>query len=493
MHCGRGRVLGCEPGSRAAGRPPAARRPARRAAARGGIRHDRPAGGRRGGARRRRPPGRSAVRTPAPRPPLLRGSAAMRSSSSLEAPPHLGLLVEGPRGGQVTRGADERLPEREVEVHGSGPLPRGPPPGVRGEATPMGRPARDRGTQVARPAHRGPVEAPLVDGLGCADAAQLRRAVRGQHEQRHAGVVGLDDRSVELDRSGAARAQHRGGRPVAASEPSAMNEALRSSWCVERTRSSSASARAIGVDRAPGLTARSVRPARPTRRPGSPRTSRHVGWRGLGPWALEAYGVRGCRPTGTPRRTGHASTLAHRVAGDPAAPTVALVHGFAQTGECFGPFGEALEATHRVVRVDQPGHGARSATADAGVERRRASWSPPSAPPRTWGTRWGHGVPAGGAVPPRRGACAGADRRHRRHRRHGRPNHAADRTGRRPPGSRRSGWARSCGSGWRWTCSPGSPTGPIRRGAPAEHRRGARGEPPPRRHRVDGPAVGPPR
>lgn len=63
------------------------------------------------------------------------------------------------------------------------------------------------------------------------------------------------------------------------------------------------------------------------------------------------------------------STLAHRVAGDPAAPTVALVHGFAQTGECFGPFGEALEATQRVVRVDQPGHGGSLRHRDAGVER----------------------------------------------------------------------------------------------------------------------------
>lgn len=37
--------------------------------------------------------------------------------------------------------------------------------------------------------------------------------------------------------------------------------------------------------------------------------------------------------------------------------TVALVHGFAQTGGCFGPFGAAIEAEHPVQRVDQPGHG----------------------------------------------------------------------------------------------------------------------------------------
>jgi 2-succinyl-6-hydroxy-2,4-cyclohexadiene-1-carboxylate synthase len=57
---------------------------------------------------------------------------------------------------------------------------------------------------------------------------------------------------------------------------------------------------------------------------------------------------------------GSAAATEHRLASTAAgsgSPTVALVHGFAQTGGCFGPFGEAIEAAHEVVRVDQPGHG----------------------------------------------------------------------------------------------------------------------------------------
>ena len=42
------------------------------------------------------------------------------------------------------------------------------------------------GPDLAEPAHRGAVELQLVDRLPGADAAQLRRPVRGQHDQRHA-------------------------------------------------------------------------------------------------------------------------------------------------------------------------------------------------------------------------------------------------------------------------------------------------------------------
>lgn len=38
-----------------------------------------------------------------------------------------------------------------------------------------------------------------------------------------------------------------------------------------------------------------------------------------------------------------------------------LAHGFTQTGRLWGAFGEALAATHRLVRVDLPGHGGSSA------------------------------------------------------------------------------------------------------------------------------------
>lgn len=41
-------------------------------------------------------------------------------------------------------------------------------------------------------------------------------------------------------------------------------------------------------------------------------------------------------------------------------PRVVLVHGFAQTGRCWGPLAEELAKDHEVVRVDAPGHGASS-------------------------------------------------------------------------------------------------------------------------------------
>ncbi len=40
---------------------------------------------------------------------------------------------------------------------------------------------------------------------GAPHVAQLGRAVGGAHEQRHLGLVGLDDRGVQLGRGGAAR------------------------------------------------------------------------------------------------------------------------------------------------------------------------------------------------------------------------------------------------------------------------------------------------
>lgn len=47
------------------------------------------------------------------------------------------------------------------------------------------------------------------------------------------------------------------------------------------------------------------------------------------------------------------------------APLV-LVHGFTQTGRCWGPVAEGLSADHEVVLVDAPGHG-RSADIMAGL------------------------------------------------------------------------------------------------------------------------------
>lgn len=42
-------------------------------------------------------------------------------------------------------------------------------------------------------------------------------------------------------------------------------------------------------------------------------------------------------------------------------PPLVLAHGFTQTGRCWGDFGDALAARHRLVRVDLPGHGGSAA------------------------------------------------------------------------------------------------------------------------------------
>jgi 2-succinyl-6-hydroxy-2,4-cyclohexadiene-1-carboxylate synthase len=42
-------------------------------------------------------------------------------------------------------------------------------------------------------------------------------------------------------------------------------------------------------------------------------------------------------------------------------PRLVLVHGFTQTGRCWGPVGETLAKDHEVMRLDAPGHGGSSA------------------------------------------------------------------------------------------------------------------------------------
>jgi 2-succinyl-6-hydroxy-2,4-cyclohexadiene-1-carboxylate synthase len=51
-------------------------------------------------------------------------------------------------------------------------------------------------------------------------------------------------------------------------------------------------------------------------------------------------------------------TLHAEAAGD--GSKLLLAHGFTQTGRLWGPFGEALAARHRLVRVDLPGHAGSS-------------------------------------------------------------------------------------------------------------------------------------
>ena len=67
------------------------------------------------------------------------------------------------------------------------------------------------GSDLAEPAHRFAVELELVDRLARTDVAELRRAVGGEHDQRHARLVGLDDGGVEVRRGRSRGAEHGGG------------------------------------------------------------------------------------------------------------------------------------------------------------------------------------------------------------------------------------------------------------------------------------------
>ena len=50
---------------------------------------------------------------------------------------------------------------------------------------------------------------------------------------------------------------------------------------------------------------------------------------------------------------------------DGSGPRIVLLHGFGQTGRCWGPLAPALARRHEVLRLDAPGHGGSSAvTAD---------------------------------------------------------------------------------------------------------------------------------
>lgn len=66
-------------------------------------------------------------------------------------------------------------------------------------------------------------------------------------------------------------------------------------------------------------------------------------------------------------RTATGSTLAARVAGT--GPRLTMVHGFTQTGDCWGPLADAVARTHRVTRVDAPGHGGSAIHAAADLAR----------------------------------------------------------------------------------------------------------------------------
>ena len=165
-------------------------------------------------------PGRS--RRPGP-------ASALRPAACVARPrPHRDPGARGPprpasprrsAGRHPPASGHERLAQAQVEVnrprHGAR-RPRGGRPGAAGQGAPVGVHPRPglRHADLAEPAHRAPVQLQLVDRLVRAGATQLRGPVGGEHEQRHARLVGLDHRRVEMRGRGARRADHR-DRPAA--------------------------------------------------------------------------------------------------------------------------------------------------------------------------------------------------------------------------------------------------------------------------------------
>ena len=249
-----GRVLGVDPrvGRRRPGpawrprRPATGPAPSTPAAARGAAR---PSGcGRRrtpGGAacrRRRRPSSAAAAGRPSgdrPAPATGRPPPAGAPPSGSPAPPPGDDHARAGRRGAAARASRASPPSSGDPAGAVVPRrPRRPRPAAAGRAhrragrgtgrlrwTGPGRraggvehrPRRQRPPRgahrvvghagVGEPAHRPAVEVALVDRLGRADVAQLGRPVGGAHEQRHLGLVGLDDGGVEVGRRGAAGGQ----------------------------------------------------------------------------------------------------------------------------------------------------------------------------------------------------------------------------------------------------------------------------------------------
>ena len=172
-------------------------------------------------------------------------------------------------------------------------------------------------------------------------------------------------------------------------------------------------------------------------------------------------------------------------------PPLVLVHGFTQTGRCWGPEADALAADHEVVLVDAPGHG-RSAEIMAGLAHRRPADRRPGRRGHLPRLLDGRAVlPARRAHQPRARPRARAARRHGRHRGPRRAR-AASPAG---PGHRGAHRARRAGGVPRRLARPTAlrrpPAGATRSEQERlrEHRRGAAVEPRAGRHRRAGPVV----
>ncbi len=129
--------------------------------------------------------------------------------------PFAALTRERVSGGDISRPrlGPERIAPGQVQVHRPAPAERlrDCPAGDRAVVQ-QAIVVRIVAADFAEPAHGGAVEADLVDRLPRADAAQLRRPIGSEGDQRHARQVGLGDRRVQVGSGGAARAGERHGR-----------------------------------------------------------------------------------------------------------------------------------------------------------------------------------------------------------------------------------------------------------------------------------------
>ncbi len=141
------------------------------------------------------------------------GSGAVAPAGARDPrPPARAAAAAGLVGGQ-RRVEHERLAQREVQVDRAGPALQRGPVRAAGELAQPAHPLGRRGVVVdlEEPLGGAAVELDLVDRLPGAELAQLRRAVGGEHEQRHARLVRLDHRRRVVRRGGAGRAGQRDG------------------------------------------------------------------------------------------------------------------------------------------------------------------------------------------------------------------------------------------------------------------------------------------
>ena len=399
-------------------------------------------------------------------------SAARRPSSSAGAgascvrgPGHPRPLAGAPAAAGLLLGQrrveHERLAQREVEVHRAGAAVERGPERAAGE---LAQPAHALGrggvvVDLEVPLGRAAVELDLVDRLPGAELAQLGRAVGGQHEQRHARLVGLDHRGRVVGRRGPRRAGERDRHARRLREPE--REEAAAALVDVRGR---ADARLAGEREHERGRARARRGAGLAQA-----AARELVDEG----AQAEVGVGGWhRLRGRARRPG---------------PPPRLHADRRELGR--GGAASWRDATARWRPTWAPGRGRPSSTASRRSRRRRFALA------RLLDGRAARaGARAAGAGAGASGSCSSPRAR-------GSPTAASAPRGATPTprwrtGSRRSGWRRSRASGRRSRCSPASRAA-VAAAAHADRLRRTRGRArraaARARHRRDAAAVGPPR